>query len=86
MPHGQCHSKIISRDIKQVHLSRFVGQFSHDSAEQQSEVANVVSQNITNVAQLAEVADESTQHIFLGTKGLSQRAEALRDRVSQFKV
>ncbi len=56
------------------------------AAEQQSEVANVVSQNITTVAQLAEMTNQSTQHVFIGTKGLNQLAEALRNRISQFKV
>lgn len=56
------------------------------AAEQQSEVANVVSQNIANVSQLAEATEESSQHVFLGTKGLNQLAEALRNHISRFKV
>lgn len=56
------------------------------AAEQQSEVANVVSQNIANVSQLAQTTEESSQHVFLGTKGLNQLAEALRSHISRFKV
>ena len=56
------------------------------AAEQQSEVANVVSQNIANGSQLAEATEESSQHVFLGTKGLNQLAEALRNHISRFKV
>ena len=56
------------------------------AAEQQSEVANVVSQNIANVSQLAETTEESSQNVFLGTKGLNQLAEALRENISRFKV
>lgn len=56
------------------------------AAEQQSEVANVVSQNIANVSQLAETTEESSQNVFLGTKGLNQQAEALRENISRFKV
>ena len=56
------------------------------AAEQQSEVANVVSQNIANVSQLAEITEESSQNVFLGTTGLNQLAEALRENISRFKV
>ncbi|MDT8385194.1 MAG: methyl-accepting chemotaxis protein [Gammaproteobacteria bacterium] len=56
------------------------------AAEQQSEVANVVSQNIANVAQLAKTTENASQHVFLGTKGLNQLAVALRERISRFKV
>jgi methyl-accepting chemotaxis protein len=56
------------------------------AAEQQSEVAHVVSQNITTVSQLAQSTDDSTQHVFLGTKGLNQLACALREKISRFKV
>lgn len=56
------------------------------AAEQQSEVANVVSQNIATVSTLAKSTEDSSQHVFLGTKGLNQLAEALRDRISRFKV
>jgi methyl-accepting chemotaxis protein len=66
-------------------ISEMTGHIAH-AAEQQSEVANVVSQNIANVAQLAEKTDNSAQHVFLGTKGLNQLAEALRERISRFKV
>ena len=66
-------------------ISEMTSHIAH-AAEQQSEVANVVSQNIATVAQLAEKTDNSAQHVFLGTKGLNQLAEALRDRVSRFKV
>jgi methyl-accepting chemotaxis protein len=66
-------------------ISEMTGHIAH-AAEQQSGVANVVSQNIATVAQLAEKTDDSAQHVFLGTKGLNQLAEALRDRISRFKV
>lgn len=66
-------------------ISEMTGHIAH-AAEQQSEVSNVVSQNIATVAQLAEKTDDSAQHVFLGTKGLNQLAEALRDRISRFKV
>ena len=56
------------------------------AAEQQSEVANVVSQNISTVAQLAKTTEDASQHVFLGTKGLNQLAVALRERISRFKV
>jgi len=56
------------------------------AAEQQSEVANVVSQNIATVSQLAESTEDSSQHVFLGTKELNQLAESLRERISRFKV
>jgi methyl-accepting chemotaxis protein len=56
------------------------------AAEQQSEVANIVSQNIANVSQLAQATEESSQYVFLGTKGLNQLAEALRNQISRFKV
>ena len=56
------------------------------AAEQQSEVANVVSQNIANVAQLAETTEQSSQNVFLGTKGLNQLAEELRNYISRFKI
>jgi len=66
-------------------ISEMTGHIAH-AAEQQSGVANIVSQNIATVAQLAEKTDDSAQHVFLGTKGLNQLAEALRDRISRFKV
>lgn len=56
------------------------------AAEQQSEVANVVSQNIANVSRLAETTEASSQKVFVDTNGLNQLAEALRERISRFKV
>ena len=56
------------------------------AAEEQSDVANVVSQNIATVSQLAQSTDEATQRVFTDTNSLSELADVLRKHVSRFKV
>jgi methyl-accepting chemotaxis protein len=56
------------------------------SAEQQSSVANVVSENIVTITRLANETHESAGQVFNDTKELAQQSAGLRDLVSRFKV
>ena len=66
-----------------------ISEMSHQiarAAEEQSEVANVVSHNIATVSLLAQSTDQATQRVFTDTTALSELAAVLRKHVSRFKV
>jgi methyl-accepting chemotaxis protein len=56
------------------------------SAEQQSAVANVVSQNIVTITQLANETNQSADKVFNGTKHIAEQSAGLQSLVSRFKV
>lgn len=56
------------------------------AAEEQSSVANMVSENLVTITQLAQATDDSTQQVFANTKGLNEFVGSLRGCVGRFKV